>query len=200
MVPIVGALGFTAHATGPSTILTAPSPLIAPDREHELRVVRQHFAGTTARGRFDGVVAVAREQRADVVLCDEVDFGAMLAAEALGIAHVNVVVIASGTFGRPELVAEPLDALRAELGLPPDRSAGPAPGPDPLDALGAEPGLPPAPEALMLSRALVVAPVPRSFRDPTCPLPPDALHLRPAEPRPPAESTRTERARVYVTL
>src|SRR4051794_28929461 len=176
MVPIVGALGFTAHATGPSTILTTPSPLIAPDREHELRVVRQHFAGTTARGRFDGVVAVAREQRADVVLCDEVDFGAMLAAEALGIAHVNVVVIASGTFCRPELVAEPLDALRAELGLPPD------------------------PEALMLSHDLVVAPVPRSFRDPTCPLPPDALHLRPAEPRPPAESTRTERARVYVTL
>jgi UDP:flavonoid glycosyltransferase YjiC (YdhE family) len=155
MVSAATSLGFTAHATGPSTLLTTPAPLMVPDRAHELRVVRDHFAGTIARGRHHDVLALARRWRPDVILCDEVDVGAMLAAEALGVPHAQVVVIASGTFLRPELVAESLDALRAELGLPPD------------------------PPAAMLARDLLLAPVPPSFRDPDCPLPVDALALRP---------------------
>jgi UDP:flavonoid glycosyltransferase YjiC (YdhE family) len=174
MVPVATSLGFTAHATGPSTLLTTPSPLMAPDREHELRVMRKHFAGTTARGRYDDVLALGGRWRPDVLLCDEVDVGAMLAAEALGVPHAQVVVIASGTFLRPELVAEPLDALRRQLDLPSD------------------------PMAEMLARDLVIAPVPPRFRDPGCPLPAGALDIRPGEPVPPRP--RGDRPLVYVTL
>ena len=75
-------------------------------------------------------------------MCDEGDFGAMVAAEALALPHAVVLVIAAGGFVRPEVVAEPLDALRAEYGLPPD------------------PGL------AMLRRDLVLSPFPARYRDP----------------------------------
>ncbi len=188
MVPVAMALGFTGHATGPSTLSTVPAPLIAPDRTHELHVVRQQFAGTIARGRYHDVLALARRWRPDLVVCDEVDLGAMLAAEAVGVPHAQVVVIASGTFLRPQLVADPLAALRAELDLPGD------------------------PQATMLERDLLIAPVPPTFRDPTCPLPAHVLHIRPGDippgELPPGETGQLgdwavragDRPLVYVTL
>jgi MGT family glycosyltransferase len=66
-----------------------------------------------------------------------------------------VLVIAAGLLARRELIAEPLNALRAEHGLPPD------------------------PDLAMLSRYLVFAPFPPSLRDPAFPLPATAHALRP---------------------
>lgn len=52
--------------------------------------------------------------RPDVIVCDDIDFCAMLAAEQAGIPYASVVVIIS----RPEVVGEPLARVRADLGLP----------------------------------------------------------------------------------
>jgi len=54
----------------------------------------------------------------DAVVCDEIDFGSIVAAERLGLPHASVLVIAAGSFVRPELVAEPLSALRTIYSLP----------------------------------------------------------------------------------
>jgi len=54
----------------------------------------------------------------DAVVCDEIDFGSMVAAERLGLPHASVLVIAAGSFVRPELVAKPLSALRTIYSLP----------------------------------------------------------------------------------
>ena len=89
-----------------------------------------------------------------MLLRDEMDFGAAVAAEALALPHAAVTVVAAGGFVRPDVVGEPLDVLRRAHGLPPD--------------------------AGMLHRHLTVVPVPPSFRDPADPVPGRVVHVRPA--------------------
>jgi hypothetical protein len=51
---------------------------------------------------------------------DEPDFGSQVAAARLGLPYACSLCLAAGSFVRPEVVAEPVDALRAANGLPPD--------------------------------------------------------------------------------
>jgi UDP:flavonoid glycosyltransferase YjiC (YdhE family) len=121
--------------------------------------------------------------RPDVIVCDEVDLGCVVAAERLGVPCARVLVIASGSFLRPELIADRLNTLRIDHGLPLD------------------------PSLVMLDRDLVVAPFPPSFRDPAFPLPPAAHSIRPApleigphEHAPVWMSELDERPTAYFTL
>ena len=116
-----------------------------------------------------------------MIVADEVDYGALIAAEKLGVPHATVIVLAAGGFARPAALAEPLNDVRARIGLEPD------------------------PDLKMLDRDLVIAPVPPSFRDPDFPLGPDTLWIRPAvlDAHIPAADpwpNRPDRTRVYVTL
>ena len=115
-------------------------------------------------------------------MCDETDFGALVAGERLDIPYATVVVVAAGSFLRPDVIAEPLNEVRAEHGLEPD------------------------PQLDMLTRYLSFVPGPPSFRDPAFPLAPTAHPVRPAalEPapdeRPTAVSGAADPATVYFTL
>jgi MGT family glycosyltransferase len=151
--------------------------------ERETEAVRDGFAGRTARERAPRVLRLCEEFHADVVVADEMDFGALVAAEAYGIPHATVVTIGSGSFVWPELVREPLAARRSELGLPPD------------------------PDLLMLRRNLILSPFPPSFRHPANPLPANAHAIRPTFPEEAADDRdtawlagRAERPLVYFTL
>jgi UDP:flavonoid glycosyltransferase YjiC (YdhE family) len=154
MLATVQAEGFTAFPTGPNTSGTRLRPLLPPDADREDRALRDSYAGRIARGRAADMLALAAQWQPDRLVCDEVDFGAMAAAERLGLPYASVLVIAAGSFVRREVVAEPLQALRAELGLPPD------------------------PDLAMLSRHLVLSPFPPSFRHPAFPLPATAHGFR----------------------
>lgn len=158
MIATVEAAGFAACATGGETLRSARirTPLLAFDAVQEDRAVRDGFAGRVARARADALLDLCAQWRPDLLVCDEMDFGAMVAAERLGLPHASVLVIAAGALVRPDLVAGPLDALRAEHGLAPD------------------------PELAMLHRHLVLSPVPAAFRDPACPLPATTRLIRPA--------------------
>jgi UDP:flavonoid glycosyltransferase YjiC (YdhE family) len=90
-----------------------------------------------------------------VLVCEEMDFGALVAAERADVPYATVVCVGSGSFVWRELVTEPLSELRASYRLPPD------------------------PELVMLHRYLVLAPFPPSFRDPANPLPPTGHTIRP---------------------
>jgi UDP:flavonoid glycosyltransferase YjiC (YdhE family) len=162
MLGVVEGRGFAALRTVDADECAAPErrPLVALDEEREDRVLRQHYAGRLARARAEGLLARCREWAPDVVVRDEADFGAAVAAERLGLPCATVLVIAAGSFVRPEVVAEPLDALRAEHGLPPD------------------------PELRALARELVLCPFPPELRDPAFPLPATALALRSTPPAP----------------
>jgi UDP:flavonoid glycosyltransferase YjiC (YdhE family) len=161
MIDLIRATGFEAVDSG-GTTLASPSdrpPLVRPDREAERAVIRDVFAGRVAEERAARLLDVAREFGADVLVRDEVDFGAAVAAERLGIPHASVVVLASGGMIRPGDLDDALDRLRGRHGLP------------------ASPGF--------LDRYLTIAPLMPSFRDPRAPLPPRSLAVRPdvlAEP------------------
>jgi UDP:flavonoid glycosyltransferase YjiC (YdhE family) len=146
--------GFEPIAAGPPVGRTAKTPLLPLDPAREEQALRRSYAGWIAGGRANDLVALCADRRPDLLVCDEFDFGAMIAAERLGLRHATVLVSAAGAFIRKEVVAEPLNALRREHGLPPDD------------------------ELRMPSRHLVLSPFPPAFRDPATPLPGNAFSLR----------------------
>lgn len=138
--------------------LTAIAPLVEVDLAHEDEVLRDFYAGRCAQARAASVLALCASWAPAVIVCDEVDFGAMIAAERADVPHATVLVNASGTFVRPELLSATLNALRTGHDLAPD------------------------PQLRMLSRHLVLSPFAPSFRAPTAPLPRTAHSFRPAIP------------------
>ena len=161
------------------------TPLAELSTEREDAVLRHGFADRIARARAARVLALCGAEGApsasglppgwgpDVVVCDEVDFGAMVAAERAGVPHATVIVVAAGGLIRAAVVADALDAVRAGHGLEPD------------------------PELRMSSRHLVLSPGPPSFRDPAFPLPATAVSIRPPEIDPVGGPRRPA---VYFTL
>lgn len=157
MIPAIEAAGFTAFVAGGSTFSSTPErlPLLKLDLEREDRDLREGFATRLARERAAAILVLCAEWQPDLIVCDEIDFGAVIAAERFGIPYATILVIAAGSFVRKQVVGEPLNALRAEYDLPPD------------------------PELAMLSRYLVLSPFPPSYRDPAFPLPATAYAIRP---------------------
>jgi UDP:flavonoid glycosyltransferase YjiC (YdhE family) len=187
MLPDVEAAGFSAVSTTPPRPNSGGAPVRPPllpvDTQREERDLRELFVRDAAPRRAAGMLAVARDWRPDVVVCDEVDFGSMIAAERLDIPYASVIVLAAGGMVRPDVVGQALDDVRAENGLQPD------------------PGL------AALSRHLVFSAAPPSFRDPAAPLPPTAHPVNTfspdssAQPRDrPWPATRPDGPAVYATL
>jgi UDP:flavonoid glycosyltransferase YjiC (YdhE family) len=156
IVKAVEALGFAVFPLGPPGDGAPPKriPLQEVDLEREERDLRERFIRGAARERVPDVVALCADWRPDVLVCEETDFGGVVAAERLGLPYAIVLVLAAGSMVRPEVVAEPLDELRAEHGLPSD------------------------PELAMRARYLVLSPFPSRFRDPAFPLPATAHPFR----------------------
>jgi UDP:flavonoid glycosyltransferase YjiC (YdhE family) len=184
MLPSIEEAGFGAYDTGGETLLLANerTPLLELDAAREARTIRDGYAGTIARERARSVHRLCEAWDPDVIVCDEVDFGALIAAEVLGIPYATVVCIGSGSWVWPSLVREPLADLRSAHGLPAD------------------------PELLMLRRHLILSPFPPSFRDPRNPLPENAhaLRLVPTHGETTADASwlaaRAPRPLVYFTL
>lgn len=159
-LPTLAAKGFhTVVAAGtPGDPRPARTPLLEPDQRHEEQVIRSHYADAVPRARAARYREIYHSWRPDLVVRDEADLGSALLTERLGLPHAVVLVLAAGGFIRPEVVADPLDALRAELGLAPD------------------------PTLAALWRGLVLSPFAPSLRDPAFPLPPATHWFRPPEP------------------
>jgi UDP:flavonoid glycosyltransferase YjiC (YdhE family) len=148
MVPKVEAYGFVAFAAGTDVGLTPQRlPLAAVDVERDMRAVGDGFGRRIARERAGEILPLCAAWRPDILVCEELDFGAMVIAERLELPHVTVLVSAAGSFARPEYVAGPLTEVRAEHRLPPDRALA------------------------MPKRYLVLSPFPPGLRDPAFPLP-----------------------------
>lgn len=171
LVETVRELGFDAYESGP-TETPGRRPLRPVDRGREERELRG-FVDSVGRLRARDVHRIASAWRPDVLVCDEADFGALVAADALGVPHATVLVLAAGSFARDELLEEPLSDLRADYGLGP------------------------MPPSAMAAAGLVLSPFPNGFRDPRFPLPPGTRGVRTIDRAP-----RVARARplVYVTL
>ena len=155
MAPQVEALGFPAFAAGSNAGLTPRRLPLAPiDLKRDMQAVGDHFVRRIGRERAAAILPLCGRWRPDLLVCEEFDFGAMVAAEALALPRATVLIGATGSFVRADVVAEPLNEVRTEHGLPPD------------------PGLE------MLSRQIVLSPFPPSLRDPAHPLPAGAQAFR----------------------
>jgi hypothetical protein len=126
------------------------SPLAPVDVEHELGAISNYFAGRAARRSAEQIESFL--PGADMLVCDELDFGAMAAAQKAGVPTVVVAVIASGALVRPERLGEALGSLGADLGCA-----------DPVRPRG----------------DFFVVPFAPAMRDPNFPAPPEALWMRP---------------------
>jgi UDP:flavonoid glycosyltransferase YjiC (YdhE family) len=136
----------------------------SPDQAN-LIVMREVFAGEHARSALPGMLETMRSWRPDLVLRETGEFASVAAAERLGINHAHVaILLAAGALLDGKALAEPLDRLRAEAGLPPD----------------------PHPERLWDEPRLTMAP--RSLEDPSAPSPLGTRRFR--EPARPARPLR----------
>ena len=167
----VTAKGLTFTPTGPD-LIRIHAPLVIYDVETERQVVADHFVARLGRARAASVLELIRSWRPHVIVRDEVDFGAAVAAEAAGVPHAVVIVIGAGQFILPELVNDPLDDLLLEFGV--------------RDVAAAD----------VLHRHLTLTPFPTSFRSPADPLRGNVVGY---QVPPPARATSSERT-VYVTL
>ena len=118
MVPQVDAAGFPAFPAGSDAGLTPERlPLAQMDLDQDMRDVGSGFGHRIARERAADILSLCTEWRPDLLVSEELDFGAMVVAERLGLPHATVLISATGAFVRPEFVAGPLDEVRAEYGL-----------------------------------------------------------------------------------
>ena len=142
IVPRLAALGYRTETVGPVTLATTRLPLLPVDRDGERRVLADHFVARFGRQRVESLPPVFERAGATMVVCDEVDVGAVVAAERAGLPCVTVNVLASGRMATPAVVGAAWAGLRAAAGLGPD------------------------PDLARFGGDLAVVPVPRSFRDP----------------------------------
>jgi len=155
MVPEIEKLGFPAFATGSDVGLTPKRlPLAEVNLERDILAVGNGFGRRIARERASDILPLCTAWRPDLIVCEELDFGPMVVAERLALPSATVLVLAAGSFLRSDVVAEPLNDVRAEHGLPPDPDLG------------------------MPSRYLVLSPFPPGYRDPAFPLPATAHAVR----------------------
>jgi UDP:flavonoid glycosyltransferase YjiC (YdhE family) len=173
VLPAAESLGLDVFATAADRE-RAPKRLLEVDLEREARDLRMGFGLHLARAHAPAVRELCEDWRPDVLVCDEVDFGSLIAAERLGLPHASVVVLATGSLVRQAGLAESLDTVREEHGLPPD------------------------PELEMLARYLVLSPIPPSYRDPAFPDPATLHAFRPGAPA--SAVAATDPPTLYFTL
>jgi UDP:flavonoid glycosyltransferase YjiC (YdhE family) len=184
MIGAVTRAGFPAVDTGGATLLPAEQrrPLVPVDREHEHQVLAEVFIARVGAERAARTAALLDVWRPDLLLRDELDIGAGVAAEAAGVPSADVVVSAAGGFIDAALVQAPLAQLRAHHHLPTGSARA------------------------ALHGDVTLEPVPPGLRDPADPLPHTTVAVRPpvlddtAAAQPATPGLRPRRPSVYLTL
>ena len=154
-MPRLAALGFETVVAGPDTLHSDRQPLVPVDREFERTIVRDHFVTEFGALRADALRAQVERDQPDLVVCDEMDVGAVVAAELTGVPCVTVSVTAAGRLVSPAVVGAAWDGLRTDHGLVPD------------------------PTCHRLAGTMRLTPAPSSFRDPHVATPFESHAVRP---------------------
>jgi UDP:flavonoid glycosyltransferase YjiC (YdhE family) len=123
--PIVAQTGLPSHATadapGEEVAATVAGAAGLPAPEGHARMIADGFARTATRAALADTLQLAGAWRPDVIVRESQEFAGLLASERHGIPHVRVALgLAAVERETAALAAAPLDALRAELGIPPD--------------------------------------------------------------------------------
>jgi UDP:flavonoid glycosyltransferase YjiC (YdhE family) len=155
VLPRLAALGLETLEVGPDTLSTHRRPLAPVDRAMERAVVRDHFVAEFGHHRATRLGAVIDARRPDLVVCDEMDAGAVVAAERAGVPCITIGVLAAGRLSAADVIGPAWDRLRADAALPHD------------------------PDGHRFAGDVRLDPTPSSFRDPASGRPPQLRHVRP---------------------
>ena len=164
--------GFRFQASGPD-LVSIRAPLTVHGLEHERGAIGRHFIGQLAPARARDLIDLGGSWSADLIVCDEADYGAAVAAEVLNIPHATVVVQGAGGFARRQDVEAPLTVLRTSFGRGPEDAAAER------------------------QPAVLLNPFPPSFRDPHDPLRGRVVAYQLDAPQ---RAAWPDQIRVYVTL
>ena len=149
------ARSFETEVVGPDTLATEARPLVPANRLGEQHVIRDHFVLRYGSSRADSLGALYDRHPPDLVVCDEVDVGCVVAAELRSIPCVTVAVLSAGLLMSPDVVAPAWELLRKSVRLQPD------------------------PSGLQVNGRLKIAAFPRSMRSPRVPVPESMRIVRP---------------------
>jgi UDP:flavonoid glycosyltransferase YjiC (YdhE family) len=83
-------------------------------------VIANLFIGAAARCMLPGLIGVAREWSADLIIRESLEFAGCVAAEALGLPHASVAAAADSALDSRRELAGPLTELRHQADLPLD--------------------------------------------------------------------------------
>ncbi len=145
--------GFETHPIGVDDwIQEQPAKNDAPPAPWQV-VARDVFLPRAARN-LPAMLALCEAWKPDLIVREQTEFAGMLAAERLGLPHAVIQVSAWRGLAANSILREPLNHLRAMLGLPAD------------------------PDLAMLYRYALLLPFPPSFCDPALDLPPTAHFVR----------------------
>jgi len=171
-------LGYEFDVVGPDTLATTPRPLVPVDREAERAAMRDHFIAGFGQVRAALLGDLFDREAVELAICDDIDVGAVIAAERRGVPCVTVNVIAAGLLNHPAVVGSAWGRLRRTQGLEPDQ------------------------DARLIGGELTIAPSPRSLRSPDARVPAAMRFVRPAilDQHRSHSGAATGRPLVYVTL
>jgi hypothetical protein len=104
MLSVIQQAGFSGFDTGGPTLLanSERTPLLELDMEREIRAVVRATHAEPPRERAAAVLQLCEAWRPDVLVCDEMDFGALVAAERAAVPYATVVCIGSGSGTPPD--------------------------------------------------------------------------------------------------
>ena len=163
-----------AFAPSGPDLVPIHSELILSTLDRERQAIPRHFIGQLGPRRAHDLTQLATGWNADMLVSDEADYGAVVAAETLHLPHATVIICGAGGMTPPSLIQSPLEHLRAEFSLPSEDGT------------------------LMLQRSLKLNPFPPTFRDPAHPLTGRVVTYRP--PHLPPEPSPPSVGPIYVTL
>ena len=163
-----------AFAPSGPDVVPVHSDLTLYTLDQERQAIPRHFIGHLAPARARDLAQLATGWDADLLVSDEADYGAVVAADTLHLPHATVITCGAGGMTPPSLIQSPLEHLRAQFRLPFENGT------------------------LMLQRSLKLNPFPPTFRDPADPLTGHVIHYRAAHL--PARCSPPTAGPVYVTL
>ena len=150
---IIARHGFRCFPMGDDEWWQRPSQSPPAEPEQADAVAVNYFV-PLAEHRLSELLTVARDWHPDLIVREQTEFAGCLVAEAFGLPHATVQISAFRGAALDQVVAAPLNRLRADLGLPPD------------------------PALAMLYRYLLLLPFPPRYQEPAIPLPPTAHFVR----------------------
>ena len=114
----VAQLDLAFAPSGPD-VVPVHSDLTLYTLDQERQAIPRHFIGHLAPSRARDLAQLATSWDADLLVSDEADYGAVVAADTLHLPHATVITCGAGGMTPPSLIQSPWSTSAPSSGCPP---------------------------------------------------------------------------------